>query len=248
MNVAHILCYNEAEIIGYTLRHYATFCQRIVLHDLGSTDGSQEIARLAGAEIVQWDCKQEFDDRLNQRIKNEEWLKTPADWVIMADADEFMYFPAGAALTLAAYDAGHLHVVKPYGYEMLADKFPTTTGQIYDEVKMGGRDDRWYAKPIMFSAKRVKSVSFSMGAHEISGVLKNGQQFGNPKVFSLPPTYHLHMHHIRSLEEVATRYNAVRARLSTINKQMRWGLTTTGEIHALEKRTAIKSRLERVVV
>jgi glycosyltransferase involved in cell wall biosynthesis len=45
----HLLTRNEQHILPYSLRHYATFCERIFVHDMGSTDGTLEIAKSFGA-------------------------------------------------------------------------------------------------------------------------------------------------------------------------------------------------------
>ena len=242
----HILASDEEAILPFTLRHYETFASRIVLHDLGSTDRTVEIASAAGAEIRP-SPTHEFDDRLNQRIKNTAWNGTDADWVIMADADELIYFPMGWAPTLDAYGRAGEHVLKPYGYEMESPTFPEGGGQIYDYVKFGGRDDKWYAKPILFSPKRVKSLIFGTGAHEVSGVLQNGRAFKNPTVFSSPPCYLLHCHHLGSIERIAALYDANRSRHSAANKQNKWGLQCDGTTHAKEKRAAIMAKRERVI-
>ena len=250
MNIAvHILCYNESEIVGYSLRHYATFATRIVLHDLGSTDGCQKIATDAGAEVVQWDCKGEFDDRLNKKIKNECWLGSTADWVVCVDADELIYFPGGAQATLEAYATQWVAVVNPYGYEMTSDEFPSRNGQIYDEVKHGARDDYWYGKKVLFTPRLVASVDFGTGAHVTTAFLKDGSRLlvDSKSPISSPSTYLLHFKHLGGLDRMTRLYAENQARQSAINKQFKWGNMEAPSKHAADKRRAILSRLERVL-
>lgn len=246
---AHILTLNEAEIIPFTIRHYKTFCSRITVHDLGSKDGTQEIARKAGCDVVQHDCSQEFDDRLNKKIKNECWRGTSPDWSICADADELIYFPSGAQITLNSYTSQGIPIVKPLGFEMTSDVFPVGEGQIYEYVKHGGRDDFWYGKPIMFSPKQITSIDFGTGAHQATAILKNGRPFHveQKAPATAPACYLLHFHHVWPIEKIAERYDGVRARMSAINKQMKWGLQEPGLDHAKKKRAAILSNLERVI-
>ncbi len=245
---AHVLCYNEVEMLPWTLRHYLQFCDQIVVHDLGSSDGCQEMARTMGAEIVQHDCKQEFDDRLNQTIKNTAWKETPADWIIMADIDELIYFPMGAPASLGAYVQAGVPVVKPYGFEMFSDVFPYGDMQITRLIKSGARDDKWYAKPILFSPNLVQDMAFGVGAHEATGTLKTGQKFANPTGFTEPPCFLLHYHHIGSFERIARRYDENRARQSAINRRQKWGNQDSGAKHTTDKRALIVPRLERVVL
>jgi glycosyltransferase involved in cell wall biosynthesis len=245
----HVLAFNEAGIIPYTIRHYLTYASRIVLHDLGSKDATAAIAKAAGCEVILHDAKGEFNDLLNKGIKNECWKKTDADVVIVADADEMLYFPAGVARTLKAYQENKVVVVKPHGFEMTSDVYPTTTGQIYDEVKMGGPDDEWYAKPIMFFRSRVKSLDFGTGAHVVTGIGEDGTRFTvtNQTKPTVPPCYLLHFHHIGPIEKIAAEYDANRARQSTMNRQMKWGLQEPGMDHALKKRARIHAGLMRVI-
>lgn len=249
MNVSlHILCFNESGILPYALRHYATFCTRMVMHDMGSSDGSQEIAKSFGAEVVQHDGKSEFNDMQNKHIKQESWKGETADWVIQADTDELIYFPSGAKACLEAYSQQRLPIVKPYGFEMFSDEYPTGSGQIYDYVKNGSRDDRWYAKPILFSPRLVKSVEFSTGAHTVEAVLHNGRKVTNPIRPSNPSCFLLHYHHIGGVNLIAQRYAENQKRQSAMNKKMGWGNQEDPMKHAMDKRAAITAGLGRVVL
>ena len=243
----HIITFNEEAFIAYALRHYATYCARMVVHDAFSKDRTREIARHLGAEVMDFDTGGKINDMLHKQLKNTAWIGTDADWVICADADELIYFPAGAGLTLDAYEQHGVAVVKPYGWEMLSDVFPTCPGQVYDEIKMGGKDDVDYAKPILFAPKRIQDIDFGCGAHICTGHLKDGTPFANPTTPNVPSTYLLHFHHIRPIAEIAREYDETRHRYSDLNKQYGWGPTVAGDIHAREKRLKISSTLQRVI-
>src|SRR6478736_5433824 len=240
MNVsAYILCYEEAQMLPFAIRHYKTFCDRIVVHDMGSTDGSQQIAIDAGCELVQQDAKGEFDDRLNQSVKNTCWQsRSTDDWAVIVDCDEIALMPAGAELTLKSYELQNIAVVKTHGYEMLDDKYPTGSGQIYDEVKMGSKETAWYSKPLLISPKRLSRVEFSTGAHTVTAWLKTGRQMivDNKTPPNCPACYCLHFHHLGGLERIGARYEANRLRRSEINRRMNWGNSKAGILHAQEKR------------
>jgi len=245
----HLLCFQEREILPYALRHWKTFASRIVVHDLGSTDGCQQIASEFCVDLKQWDCKGEFDDRLNKKIKNEAWLGTDADWVACVDADELIYFPSGAEFTLETYAGQGVEIIKPHGYEMMSDVFPTGSGQIYDEVKHGTREVLWYSKPGMFNAKRVESLDFGTGAHVVTATMKDGRRVyvDNKTPPCSPSTYFLHFHHIGGLDRITKRYAENQARQSAMNKQMNWGNREPPRKHAEDKRRMILARLERVL-
>jgi glycosyltransferase involved in cell wall biosynthesis len=245
----HILAKNEEEILPYTLRHYATFCQKIVLHDAFSTDRTREIATSCGCEIRDWhDPDGKFDDRTAVAIKNTAWRGTTADWVICADADELIYFPSREPrIALAQYIERGIAVVKPHGFELVSKAWPTTTGQIYDEVKMGARDDKWYGKAILFTPHLVKDIHFGMGAHETTATLRDGSHLPNPARWSTPACYLLHCKHLGPIDRIARLYDEKRSRLCDNNVAHRYGNFEPGIKHALDKRNKILSNLERVI-
>lgn len=248
MNVeVHIVSFCEERIIPFTLRHYAQFADKIVLHDSFSTDNTRMIARKYGAEVRDFDTKGQINDTLLTALKQEAWKRTSADWVIFVDADELVYFPIGSDNSFPAYEAGNIAVVKPYGYEMVSDVFPTTSGQIYDEVKFGGVDNRWYAKPCIWNPRLVKTLVFSAGAHECNAMLKDGRRLPNPTIPSNPPAYLLHFKHVDSVEIIAAGYEAAKARMSAVNKQNGWGWHGDPLQHAKNKREAITKTLQRVI-
>ncbi len=243
----HIVAHNEERILPYALRHASTFSSKIVVHDGESTDKTRSIAESFGATVIPWNTGGQINDQLLTELKNTAWLGTDADWVGFVDADEFIYFPMGLFPTLDAYTANLVPIVKTHGFEMLSDVYPTTKGQIYDEIKMGGRDDKWYGKPCLWSPKLVKTTAFAAGAHEVSITLQDGRRLNTPTVHSNPPTYLLHFHHIMPVEEVAAKYDAHRARMSEVNRHHRWGNFQDGSLHAKNKRALINSTLQRII-
>lgn len=244
----HILCYNEEEILPFTLRHYRTFADRIVVHDSFSTDRSRDIAKALGVEVVDWDTGDALNDELARKLKAECWHGTMPDWCIAVDADELIYFPEGAARCLREYRAQGLPAVRPYGFEMYADVFPTGEGQLYDEVKMGAPDNYWYAKPALYAPKLIQSIEYEAGAHHVRILLKNGRVWTDRAVgYAKPHTYLLHCKHLGPIERDIARYTRQRQRLSELNVQRKWGNFEPPEKHARDKRHAILRCLQRVI-
>lgn len=246
---AHIVSFNEGHIIGYAIRHYQTFCDKIVLHDAYSTDGTRSIARLYGVEVRDWDTKGQVNDEMLMTLKNTCWFGSTSDWVIVADADEFLWFPEGAKESLAKYTERGAAMIKTYGWEMTTDTFPTTEGQIYDEVKMGAAEEHYAAKPILFTPKIVRESGFGIGAHEAKPVLKNGMQIYVSRKWpkSDPPAYMLHYHHIGPLQMIADRYQGHIDRASAKNREMKWGSFRDPMVEATEQRTRILDRIMQVI-
>lgn len=244
--VVHLITWNEEFILPYTIRHYGRFCSKILVHDVGSTDNTVQVAKQSGAEVVHHNGGGEFNDTLNEKIKNEEWHKTPADWILMIDADEFFYFPKGVEQTLAGYEHQKLPVARPIGFEMLSDFLPSKNGQIYDECKYGAKHPD-YCKPELFNPRLVEVMEFSTGGHTCQGVLKDGTVFTNPPLPANPPVYLLHYHQIGSTERIGEKYEGVIRRLSNINRLNGWGIQRDGHQHSKDKRSLILAGLEKVV-
>jgi glycosyltransferase involved in cell wall biosynthesis len=75
---------NEADNLRACLATVA-FADEIVVVDSGSTDGTQEIARGAGAHVVQFDWNGTFPRKKNWALENVPWRH---EWVLIIDADE----------------------------------------------------------------------------------------------------------------------------------------------------------------
>lgn len=245
----HILTWNDEEILPWTLKHYATFASSITIHDDYSIDQTRNIARRFGAKIVDSGGAGQFSDSRNSRIKSTCWPGSKADWIICVDSDELIYFPREMRITLARCLEAGTAVIKPRGFEMWSDRWPTTLGQIYEEIKMGAPDDKWYGKPCLFTPHLVDQMLFSPGAHEAQIGLK-----GDPYLHAAPqqpntvdPVYLLHYHQIGPMERIARRYDEVQKRFCTENKMKGWSNYGDGFTHATDKRTSILSRLIRVV-
>ena len=252
--ITHVLTNNADWVLPWTLRHYRTFSE-VVVHDGGPNwdpaSPTRELCAAHGATWMAWDTAGELNDDLARNLKNRCWVDTDADWVIVADADELLWFPDGADAAFSAYEALGAAVIKPYGIEMFSDSMPDPgIGQIYDQIKNGAPDDKWYAKPILFSAKRVSDSGFGNGAHESRIVLKDGRAMNVGLNFrkSKPACLLLHFHQIGSIEQVAARYDATRKRLAAINVQNNWGnVHDSGIVHACKKRAFILPNLRQVV-
>lgn len=247
MNVtAHILAYNEELMLPYTLRHYSTFCNTIIVHDLGSTDRTVAITEEAGFTPRQWNSYGKFDDVLNRHIKNTCWKEISSDWVMVLDCDEFIYFPEGVEQTLLCYSMLEVPVARPIGFEMLSDTLPTGSGQIYDEIKMGARHPD-YCKPVLFTPALVKETQYPEGAHTGRFTLKDGTVIEPPSACTQPPVYLLHYHQIGPIERIAKKYDATTARMCEANRKNNWGNQKPGIIHAQEKRDLILKGITKVV-
>lgn len=162
------LCYNEEKMIPFFLRHYSTFCDKIVIYDNFSTDRSKDIlSKNSKVDIVQWNSDGRLEDKKYLEIKNTSWMgdKKEWDWVIVCDMDEFIYHP-NILEVLQKYKFSRITFPRIDGYQMVNEGFPADDGktQIYDIVKTGFHDEN-YAKRAIFNPKSISSINYLPGAH-----------------------------------------------------------------------------------
>ena len=81
-----ILAYNEALHLPRALEHVADFAQEIFVVDSFSTDGTVDIAREKGAQVVQHPF-QNYAKQFEWAMEN---LPITAEWVMRLDADEIV--------------------------------------------------------------------------------------------------------------------------------------------------------------
>jgi hypothetical protein len=212
MNVEiYALCHQEAPLIPYFMRHYNQYGQ-IYLFEGHSTDGSREMAQSMGAIIIPIDTGNQIRDDIFTDIKNNCWKASKADWVIVCDTDEFVYHPHFMEYLDVLEDT----IIAPVHYEMFSDKFPTTNGQIYEEVTMGFRHETGSnCKMCLFRPKEITNMNYEPGSH-------TAHPEGNVKVGYNSEIISMHMRHL-SVEYVVARNLYYKARRSTINKQHGWG-------------------------
>src|SRR5512146_347163 len=143
---------NEIKILPYFLRHYETFAERIFVWDDHSTDGTREILEAHPKVTILPLNMDGADDVYYVRYlwpQYEEISRGYADWVLCVDADEFAYHP-NIMQRLNELTARGDKRVRLEGYTVYHPVFPTTTGQIYDEIKVGW-PDMWSRKTVLFT-------------------------------------------------------------------------------------------------
>lgn len=164
----YCICRNEEKILPYFLRHYTPWVDRLIFYDGKSTDSTRAMIKAApGAELRDWPGSDALVDDEFLTFANEQWKEARghADWVIWVDADEFLYHPTIRFL-LSQYLYQNIEVPRVEGFTMVHPTFPTTPGQIYDEVRHGFHDPIW-AKNAIFRGNMV----WTMGRHGVDFTL-----------------------------------------------------------------------------
>lgn len=197
---------NEEKLMPYFMRHYSQFSD-IVLLENNSTDRTIEIAKEMGAEVWTYDRPDEINDQWFMDIKNTCWKDSKADWVIIVDADEFVYHPDLKGL-LKKTDST---IFTPKLFNMFSEKFPTTKGQIYEEVNKGVEGG---GKMNIFRPSEIKEILYGPGCHW-------AKPEGNV-ILGASDILTLHMRYL-SIQYVQDRNDRAAKRLSELNKSQGWG-------------------------
>jgi glycosyltransferase involved in cell wall biosynthesis len=203
----YTVCFNEERILPYFLRHYSQY-GKIVVYDNYSTDSSVEIAQNGGAEVRLFDTRGQFDDTTNVSIKENCWKGSQAEWVIIVDMDEFVYHP-----DLIGYlSNSKATIIEPIMFDMFTYCFPTTSGQIYDEVKCG--HETW-PKMNIICPSEIKEMNYIPGCHL-------AEPTGNVIIERTNEVKTLHMKHL-GREYTIARNQSYGARLSQKNRDLKLG-------------------------
>jgi hypothetical protein len=156
-------------VLPYFLRHYEGIVDRFFVYDGGSTIDSLSLLnshpkvevrylRTAGDSFI--DAARRFIDTA--------WRKSrgSADWVIVADIDEFVFHPNLRAYLSLSIDAG-VTALRGVGFEMVAEEFPSSPSPLTDTMTRGARS-AGLDKLCAFTPDAIAETNFSPGRHQAS--------------------------------------------------------------------------------
>lgn len=202
------ICYNEEKMLPYFLRYYSQFGD-ITVYDNMSTDNSIEIMKSHRVNVIPYDTNNQIRDDVYIDIKNNCYKKSDSDWVIVCDIDEFVYHKD----LLSIIEKSKSTIIRPTGYEMFSESFPTTDKMIFEEIKTGILYPN-SSKMCLFKPQEIE-INFLPGCH-------NAKPRGNVVIDENTNIKLLHYKHL-SRDYVIKRYKIYEKRLSNINKQRNWG-------------------------
>jgi hypothetical protein len=160
---------NEIDILPFFLDYYLNFLKvdKIIFVDGGSDDGSVGLINSYGnkTEVINRDHGQ-YNEYLLMAERNTLWksYKHDYDWIIVCDADEFLYHPNFREL-LKNYSNLGITIPNIKGYDMMSQEFPIFQPSRYiTEIITKGIRHEGLDKKIVFNPKKV-NMAYSFGSH-----------------------------------------------------------------------------------
>jgi len=216
---AFFICYNEENILPHLLKYYSSFCEKIIILDNNSTDKSCEIIEsFPNTEIIPFDSNEEFHDGVHIKLKNHVWKSSVgyADYVILGDADEFLYHENMVDFLIKSKENG-ITIFKPEGYHMVGDEDLNLkpNDNIFEKVKFGVKTNV-LDKPMMFDCNKITNINYGFGCH-------SAQPQGEVILSTDPSLKMLHFKFL-GIENHMLKHKIRGERLSQFNIQNGFGL------------------------
>lgn len=207
----YLVHWQEKDIMPLVIKHHQEYADRIIILDNHSKDGSVEIAKSMGCEVIQFGTSF-FDDFENLTVKNNCFQNSTADWVVISDFDEVLFSPNINVRKFLedAKEIGHT-IIKTIGWQIMSDEMPKES---LTEI-LNGFEFSNYAKNIVFNPQAISEINFNPGSHRC-----------DPKgdvLWSNDFLYVLHYKHIGGLERTIKRYKEYQPRMSKNNRTKGWG-------------------------
>jgi glycosyltransferase involved in cell wall biosynthesis len=209
---AFVPCWNEEELLPFFVKHYRRFVDTITVFDNYSTDGTAEVAKNLGCDVVPFGEPGVLDERHLLDVKTHGWKRSPADYVIVCDVDEFLI---AATDNLTRWFTAGVTWVGSRGFQMYSRDMPKA-----DMLEITrGLPSREYSKHVLFSPKHITHPGYSTGCHA-----------ANPQghvvhASNLPLLCHYHF--IGGINRVVKRYAERAERRSAYNREHRYALRYT---------------------
>lgn len=208
----YFINWNDSFYLPFLKTHYGSFCERMVMYDNYSTDNSVSLAKSLGMEVRTFGVAGELNDAEYIKVKDNCWKEAIgyADFVIVCDADEFLYHKHLLA-KLVKYKKEGVTLPRTQGYEMVSDRLPEENML---EVTSGFKNKK-YSKNIIFDPDHIQRINYNYGSHNNRPEGKIRRSWKKLSV--------LHYRNIGGFERMWHRHEEYRLRLSQFNKEMNFG-------------------------
>jgi len=215
----YMLCYNEEQLLPFTLEYYSQYADRIFVYDNMSTDSSVTICKSFNKVTVEcFNTGGLVKDHVFRKIKNNAWKKArgKVKYVAVIDTDEIIFYKKGLDVLLdEAYLSNATFIKQPYAYTVysanIVNPAKDFTLSPHNTALVCGSSG---GKISLFSPN-LKEINYKAGAHRLRPKGKNLTDYYGGIWF--------HFSHIFGAKMIAQRYADRISRLSAENKRCQWG-------------------------
>lgn len=219
----HFINWNDSFYIPFIAEHYGKFCSKIKMFDNHSTDDSVKLAKYYGFEVESFGTNQ-LNDQHYLDIKQHSYKKSDADYVIIGDADEFVY---PVSLT------GNFPKVQ--GYNLMSNE---PMKESIDELKFGYPDEL-YSKRCIVKPSEITELTYQHGCHNAWAKAKKLDESGF--------AYLKHARCIFGVEALIERHLQYKSRMSHFNLKFKMGFHYLHEADAKRKEWEINWNKSKVL-
>jgi len=214
-----MLCYNEEQLLPFTLDYYSRFAEKIFVFDNMSTDSSPDICkRYPNVTVKRFNTGGFVKDKVFLRIKNNAWKKArgKARYVAVIDTDEIIYHPQGLDTLLdQAYETQAGIVRQTNAYRL----YSANRTRPVDDFSLLPKNTDILCGPeegkIAIFSPELREINYKPGAHQCKPKGKNLSEFVGGLWF--------HYSHVLGAEIMAKKYEDRVARMCRQNKRYGWG-------------------------
>ena len=213
----YTLCWNDADMLPFFFRHYNRFVTRYFIFDDGSTDQSLAIMQSQqNVEILQ--LVREYPDSFalsEQAVSNQCWKASrgAADWVIVTDIDEHLYYFDFLKL-LSEYKTRGITFVPALGYQMISPNFPYPKEMLCETRTLGAPWEPM-CKVSLFDPNAIEEINYGPGRHVATPI-------GNVRLASSDELLLLHYKYL-DFSRTFARHQQLRSGLRARDFANGWG-------------------------
>jgi hypothetical protein len=167
------MSWNEADLVGFFLRHYGPWVDRMVVYDDGSTDGTVELLRAHPRVEVRRFVRVFADSFVESQrhLYNHVWKvsRGQADWVVITALDEHLHVPGKTmGRFLARLGDQGVTYIPALGYQMIADNLPRKRKLLCRARTLGA--PFWEMNKLsLFDPNAIEETGFLHGRHTAEG-------------------------------------------------------------------------------
>ena len=163
----YTVCWNEIDLLPFTIDYWKRFVNHAYVFDNGSNDGTIEyLKQFKWITVIPFETDG-INDEVMLSIKNEMWKysKGSADYVVVCDIDECLYAKDLEA-ELVYMNHAKQSVCHPRWYNMIGTElYEHQEGKYLHEIMRNSYEGNIYDKALLFNPNYITDINYEPGCH-----------------------------------------------------------------------------------